>query len=59
MLLVGEILANAARVTPGAVAATLDDRALTFGEIESASNRIARSLAAMGVRTRRSRAVVG
>src|SRR6186997_1531330 len=50
MLLVGEVLRNAAVVTPDAVAATLDDRALRFGEIESAANRIARSLLAGGVR---------
>ena len=49
MLLVGGILANAAVVAPSAVAATLDDRTMTFGEIESAGNRVARSLAGMGV----------
>ncbi len=49
MLLVSEILRNAAVVTPDAVAATLDDRALTFGEIESTANRIARRLGRMGV----------
>src|SRR5262249_33054065 len=47
MLVVGEILRNAAVVTPDAVAATLDDRAITFGQIESAGNRIARRLLAM------------
>jgi fatty-acyl-CoA synthase len=49
MLLVGGILENAARVAPDAVAATLDDGSLTFGEIEVAANRIARSLLASGV----------
>src|SRR5690348_1477086 len=49
MLLVGEILRNAAAVTPDAVAVTLDERAMTFGEIESAGNRVARRLASMGV----------
>ena len=49
MLLVGEILRNAAVVTPDAVAATLDDGALTFGEIESTGNRVARHLAGLGV----------
>ena len=49
MLLVGEILANAAAVARSAVAATLDDRTMTFGEIESAANQVARSLAATGV----------
>ena len=36
MLLIGEIFANAARAAPDAVAATLDDHALTFGEIDAA-----------------------
>ena len=49
MLLVSEILRNAAVVTPDAPAATLDDRALTFGEIEAAANRIARLLGGLGV----------
>jgi fatty-acyl-CoA synthase len=49
MLLVGEILANAAAVAPSAVAATLDDRTMTFGEIESTANQVARSLAGMGI----------
>ena len=35
MLLVSGILENAARVAPDAVAATLDDDALTFGEIDA------------------------
>ena len=35
MLLVSEILENAADVAPDAVAATLDDDALTFGEIDA------------------------
>src|SRR5437762_12028857 len=45
MLLVSGILENAARVVPGAVAATLDDRSLTFGQIDSEANRIANALA--------------
>ncbi len=49
MLLVGGILENAARVAPDAIAATLDDDSLTFGQIETAANRIARSLLASGV----------
>jgi acyl-CoA synthetase (AMP-forming)/AMP-acid ligase II len=49
MLLVRGILENAARVAPNAVAATLDDRALTFGEIDTAANRIANALTGVGV----------
>src|SRR5438552_13905949 len=49
MLLVSGILENAARVAPGAVAATLDDRSLTFGQIDSEANRIANALAGKGI----------
>ena len=49
MLLVSGILENAARVAPDAVAATLDDRALTFGQIDADANRIANALAGMGI----------
>ncbi len=44
VLLIGEMLANAARVAPHAVGATLGDRALTFGEIDERANRIANGL---------------
>ena len=44
MLLVSGILENAARVAPDAIAATLDDRSLTFGEIDLEANRIANAL---------------
>jgi acyl-CoA synthetase (AMP-forming)/AMP-acid ligase II len=50
MLLVSEVLRNAAAVTPAGLAASLDDGTLTFAEIESAANRIARSLLATGIR---------
>ena len=50
MLLVGEILANAAAVAPSGVAATLDDRSMAFGEIDAAANQVARSLAGLGVK---------
>jgi len=43
------MLANAARVAPDSVAATLDNDALTFGEIDRQSNRIANGLLGMGV----------
>ena len=49
MLLVRAILENAARVAPDAVAATLDDDALTFGEVEARGNRIADALLARGI----------
>src|SRR5260370_600105 len=45
MLLVSGVLENAARVAPDAIAATLDDRSLTFGEVDVQANRIANSLA--------------
>ena len=44
MLLVSGILENAARVAPDAIAATLDDRSITFGEIDAEANRIANAL---------------
>ncbi len=49
MLLIGEMLANAARVAPAAVAATLDDDVLTFGELDARAERLAGGLRAMGV----------
>src|SRR5262245_10187943 len=49
VLLVGEVLAHAARVAPRAVAATLDDDALTFGELDRLSNEIAHGLAGVGI----------
>src|SRR5215211_4425709 len=48
-LLIGEMLAHAARMSPGAVAATLDDDALTFAEIDERANRIANGLTGAGV----------
>ncbi len=49
MLLIGEMLANAARVVPTAIAATLDDDVLTFGEIDARADRIANGLRAVSV----------
>src|SRR5262245_15822027 len=43
------MLGNAARVSPDAVAATLDDDALTFGEVDEQANRIANGLRGSGV----------
>jgi acyl-CoA synthetase (AMP-forming)/AMP-acid ligase II len=49
MLLVAQILENAARVAPGVIGVTLDDRSLTFAEIDQQANKIANALAAQGV----------
>jgi acyl-CoA synthetase (AMP-forming)/AMP-acid ligase II len=49
VLLIGELFANAASVAPDALAATLDDDALTFGEVEDAGRRAAAGLTALGV----------
>ena len=49
MLLIGEILAHAARTAPDAIAATLDDDALTFGELDAAANRDRQRLGAAGI----------
>jgi acyl-CoA synthetase (AMP-forming)/AMP-acid ligase II len=49
VLLIGEMLANAARVAPTGVAATLDDDVLTFGELDTRAERVAGGLRAMGV----------
>jgi acyl-CoA synthetase (AMP-forming)/AMP-acid ligase II len=44
VLLIGEMLEHAARVIPDAVAATLDDDAITFGALDEQANRIANGL---------------
>ena len=49
-LLVGEILANAARTDPHSVAATLGDESLTFGALDAAANQVAHVLDGAGVR---------
>ena len=49
MLRIGDVMASAARVSPGAVAVTLDDGALTFGEIDAQANRLANGLVGLGV----------
>src|SRR5437016_3270562 len=43
------MLANAARVAPSALAATLDEDVLTFGELDERANRVANGLAALGI----------
>ncbi len=49
MLHIAEMLANAARVAPDAVAVTLDDESLTFSEIDREANRIANGLRGLWV----------
>jgi acyl-CoA synthetase (AMP-forming)/AMP-acid ligase II len=49
VLLIGEMLAQAARVAPRALAATLDGDTLTFGELDERANRVAHGLAGLGV----------
>ena len=49
MLLIGEMLANAARVAPNAGAATLGDDMLTFGALDERANRIANGLHGLSV----------
>jgi fatty-acyl-CoA synthase len=49
VLHIAEMLANAARVAPDTVAATLDDTSITFGEIERRANRIAHGLRGLWV----------
>jgi fatty-acyl-CoA synthase len=48
-LLVGNILRHGARVTPSATAVTLDDREVTFAQLDAASNRAARALRELGI----------
>ena len=48
-LLVGDVLRHAARYTPRRLAATLGDDELTFGDLDDRTNRVAHTLADMGV----------
>jgi len=48
-LLVGNVLRHAARYTPRRLAATLGDDEVTFGELDDQANRLAHTLAGMGV----------
>jgi fatty-acyl-CoA synthase len=48
-LLIGNALRHAARYTPRRLAATLGDEELTFGELDDRANRVAHTLAGMGV----------
>jgi fatty-acyl-CoA synthase len=48
-LLIGNVLRHAARYTPRRLAATLADDEVTFGELDDRANRVAHTLAGMGV----------
>ena len=48
-LLIGNVLRHAARYTPRRVAATLGDDVINFGELDDQANRVAHTLAGMGV----------
>ncbi|HMG26664.1 MAG TPA: AMP-binding protein [Acidimicrobiia bacterium] len=48
-LLVGNVLRHAARYTPRRLAATLGDDEVAFGELDDQANRVAHTLAGMGV----------
>jgi fatty-acyl-CoA synthase len=49
MLLVGDLLADAAALRPSAVAATLGDRWLTYGDLDAGANRTANRLVSTGI----------
>ncbi len=48
-LLIGEVFANAARAVPHRTAAVLDDRSITFAELDAGADRVAHVLATRGV----------
>ncbi|WP_037599927.1 class I adenylate-forming enzyme family protein [Streptacidiphilus rugosus] len=49
-LLIGDIFTNAARAAPGQTAVALDDDRLTFGQLDTRSDRMADTIHAHGVR---------
>ena len=49
-LLIGDIVSQATRMAPNAVASTLDGTAVTFAELDVRGNRTANALAGLGVR---------
>jgi acyl-CoA synthetase (AMP-forming)/AMP-acid ligase II len=49
VLHIASMLENAAQVSPNAIAATLDDGVLTFGDVDDRANRIANGLRGAGV----------
>lgn len=48
-LLIGDLLADAARANPRGVAATLDDHSVTFRDLDLHANRIANALLGLGM----------
>jgi acyl-CoA synthetase (AMP-forming)/AMP-acid ligase II len=48
-LLIGDVFRNVARAVPDGLAAAFGDRTMTFGEIDSTANRIARVLQSRGL----------
>lgn len=48
-LVVGEVFRGAAKAVPNRPAAVLDDRVLTFAELDNGANRVARALGRLGV----------
>ncbi|HEX6394032.1 MAG TPA: class I adenylate-forming enzyme family protein, partial [Acidimicrobiales bacterium] len=51
-LLIGDLLADAAKARPAGIAATIDDRSTTFGELDAGANRLANALRGAGVSPR-------
>ncbi|MFJ6635893.1 class I adenylate-forming enzyme family protein [Streptomyces sp. NPDC091376] len=49
-LLIGDVFTNAARAVPHRTAAVLGDRSLTFAEVETGADRVARTLRGLAVR---------
>lgn len=49
-LLIGDIVTQATRMVPDAIAGSLGSRALTFGELDTEANRTAHALYGLGVR---------
>jgi acyl-CoA synthetase (AMP-forming)/AMP-acid ligase II len=49
-LLIGDIVAQARRMVPGALAGTLHGAAVTFAELDDGADRMANALAGLGVR---------
>jgi fatty-acyl-CoA synthase len=48
-LLIGDLLADAATARPAAIAATIDERSITFGELDVEANRVSNALQGHGV----------
>ena len=50
-LLIGDIITQACRMVPGALAGSLGPAAVTFAELDASANRTAHALTGLGVRT--------